>query len=640
MDNKLVKGSLTGVLLLNLCFVLSAQELDQLPKIWLKADDLSKSNTFWESNSSSLNGTISGGEGLLLDTINYHQALVFNNNLGVEIPYNLDSTSELTVFTIFQRESDQESVIWSTKNTISRNIFQTTSKSLGPDSIYDDYDILKEIPVSNTLFQRWEKAEELSTAASLVFGAADTSSEYSGFNGLLAEFILFDRALSFLERVQVETYLALKYGVSKTRGNYVSSSEQLLWNLRNDPTYNNQIIGVGKDSQFGLDQPRTYSHSDTSRFFELSVDLEHQAHLPENNFIVAGNNGKGLELDEPEKQTGLIFLSRKWVVKATGPVIQNIGSTLQFDFNQIPGSPDDYWLAVNQNGPETNPDSFQYIKADSVSPSGIVRYSDINWDGATGDGSFALVQKIPLLALVEQVVMPECYGSKNGEVVFRVAEGEGPFRYRIQSKSGFIEDAFDGKEAITYKGLLPGEYELIVSDRRGLVYNRDFTINVLDEIEFNMGENKTISEDETISLNAFDYVEWVPGYQYWWTGNYGYKSNGANAVANESGIYTLHVTNESGCEFTGDLTIEGALSERTAVFPSISSSGYYSVNVSLTDPGHMKMGLYDMSGNMIKLSERQGGKEYHLDGYLPGNGMYMIRLETPQGAYTYKVIKQ
>lgn len=82
----------------------------------------------------------------------------------------------------------------------------------------------------------------------------ETTFVNNAFQGYVPEMILYDRVLTPNERVRVETYLALKYGLTLDKS-YISSWNATLWNLESYPSYNHRITGVVRDNLSGLYQP-------------------------------------------------------------------------------------------------------------------------------------------------------------------------------------------------------------------------------------------------------------------------------------------------------------------------------------------------------------------------------------------------
>ena len=69
--------------------------------------------------------------------------------------------------------------------------------------------------------------------------------------------ISYDTTVGAAQTQQIESYLALKYGITldqTTATNYVASDSSLLWDSSADADYNENIVGIARDDDSGLDQ--------------------------------------------------------------------------------------------------------------------------------------------------------------------------------------------------------------------------------------------------------------------------------------------------------------------------------------------------------------------------------------------------
>lgn len=87
------------------------------------------------------------------------------------------------------------------------------------------------------------------------------------WNGPICETMLYNRALTPTERQRVESYMAIKYGVSldQTTGqNYLASDGSIIWNAASNTIYKNNITGIGRDDASGLIQKQSRSVNTTN----------------------------------------------------------------------------------------------------------------------------------------------------------------------------------------------------------------------------------------------------------------------------------------------------------------------------------------------------------------------------------------
>ena len=77
-----------------------------------------------------------------------------------------------------------------------------------------------------------------------------------------AEAIVFDNTLSAAEHQRVQSYLAIKYGITLDQTvatNYLDGSGSTIWTVASNTGYNNNIFGISKDACQGLDQKQSKS---------------------------------------------------------------------------------------------------------------------------------------------------------------------------------------------------------------------------------------------------------------------------------------------------------------------------------------------------------------------------------------------
>jgi len=91
----------------------------------------------------------------------------------------------------------------------------------------------------------------LNDATGLGIGNQDDPSAASQFAGDIAEVVVYPSALASAERERVESYLALKYGITLSH-DYRRSDNTVLWAVGGG--YDREIAGIGRDTVWPLDQ--------------------------------------------------------------------------------------------------------------------------------------------------------------------------------------------------------------------------------------------------------------------------------------------------------------------------------------------------------------------------------------------------
>ena len=155
-------------------------------------------------------------------------------------------------------------------------------------------------------------------------GSTDTNQD---LDGRIAEVIIFQSLLGTTDRHKIDTYLAVKYGLSLTN-DYIDSSAAEVYDIDTDTTYNNDVFGIAKDVTANLDQRISRSWNDSSGLV-LSTDTDYTSKnsthidtIANNSYLLIGHNGGGTFITQTtdidatfERRT-----VREWKVQNTGLV--------------------------------------------------------------------------------------------------------------------------------------------------------------------------------------------------------------------------------------------------------------------------------------------------------------------------------
>jgi hypothetical protein len=168
--------------------------------------------------------------------------------------------------------------------------------------------------------------------AGINLGGNPGVSDSEPFNGRIAETILYNTTLSNADVQKIESYLALKYGVTlnpagldATNG-YISSAGTSLYSQGVDGTnYWNNVIGLGRDDNSGLLQKQSHQYDDTVRLYSSTLaatNASNTSALTNNTFMMMGSNrGKMCENAATAAEVPSPYLTRigrEWKLINTG----------------------------------------------------------------------------------------------------------------------------------------------------------------------------------------------------------------------------------------------------------------------------------------------------------------------------------
>lgn len=171
----------------------------------------------------------------------------------------------------------------------------------------------------------------------------DVDAQYAGE---IAETLVFSQVLSSDERNRVETYLALKYGITLNGADdggtggvderdYRASDGGVIWDFDGQgTTYYNDIFGIGKDDPSCFEQTSAKSENSDAL---VTFTQPGGSFSTDDSFIISGNDNAAIEATRNPERPATIDsrLNREWRVQETGTV----GSIeLTYDISTITGT--------------------------------------------------------------------------------------------------------------------------------------------------------------------------------------------------------------------------------------------------------------------------------------------------------------
>lgn len=228
------------------------------------------------------------------------------------------------------------------------------------------------------------------------------------------------------------------------------------------------------------------------------------------------------------------------------------------------------------------------------------------------------------------LTQPSCLLSTDGAILVDVGGATPPYEITITSEEG----EFVGSEITD---LPVGEYTVVVTDDFGCEYVNDVTLIEENALEFSLGEDFTICNDEDSLLYG------PPGYLYEWNDGSINQFNVVNGAELGPGTFAfiLNAYNAEGCEFTDAIivtvwdcvnSIEELEAATLALYPNPSEGSMQLNGLPVGWTGSFR--ISDYSGRVVyeeQLSQHSG-QEFEFDLDLP-QGMYQLLIdggEAPQ----------
>lgn len=233
---------------------------------------------------------------------------------------------------------------WGTNDLITSNTWTTKYPTLA--TFRYNY-INREMYIQGGLAGTRTSVERVSPDLNSALGcqrAASPSIEF--YDGGIAEIITYaNKSLDQDAQKKIESYLAIKYGITLAH-NYYSSNRTTVWNRSLNAAYNNNIIGIARDSISDLLQKQSKSTSLSQDILTIYIGPSKQTNQKNNSgtfaggdrsfFMVGSNNASALASfpQTAERPAGICCrILREWLVQKTN--FTNTDITLEFDFNAI-----------------------------------------------------------------------------------------------------------------------------------------------------------------------------------------------------------------------------------------------------------------------------------------------------------------
>ena len=161
----------------------------------------------------------------------------------------------------------------------------------------------------------------------------------------ICESIIYNRMLSSRERQKVDTYLALKYGVTLDQTiptSYVSSDGQVVWDAVANAEFSHHIFGMCNDAISKFYSTKA-SNAEEKNLVIIKTDS-----IESMSYVVCGDDNNALKYIRKEGQPKR--LGRTWKIMTTGNTPQSV--TIKFDAERIEEAfpledGEHYWLAIN-----------------------------------------------------------------------------------------------------------------------------------------------------------------------------------------------------------------------------------------------------------------------------------------------------
>jgi hypothetical protein len=660
------------IIILSLCSVslfsvYSQQEV--MPRVkaqlWYDFEKQQKSTPVEQSEKGISKSNIHKSTGVKQDSLrllNFHRVKTFEQEkTSIKTRYEVKDFSRLTVIVVYHSpDTVKEHGIWSVQSSKGQLSGLTDRRLLRQKSEYVYPVKRRGVPLINTSMQSFPKNRAKTDSNYFVLGETTLpDSTLCYYSGDIAEYLVFDRFLQKTEALKIETYLAIKYGITLIASDYLSPSGRILWNYKENEQYSHGIAGTGKDSVFGLDQSRGSSSEEEGLLTigvgnSIGLNKDNTVDFSEGNYLVWGHN-EGSMSSETACESEYPLWERKWLMQVSyTDTTQRFKTSVRI---QIPESQRDTmllnYLVINRKGDEDfTSDKVEYIPQSAYDGSGYVYFENIVWDtDGSGKDMFGFSHGLKL----ETVEIASCPKHNTGQLSVSVCGGKAPFHYLLANSKGesiTAQGKSHGERTYLFDGLSSGVYLLTVTDSFRVTNRKEIEIPKHDTVAFELPSTYWISvpTSETIDAKEYNNTNFT---------NYVWKKDGVllseNAIVNikTAGKYQLTVKDSNGCIYTSKMeaidlallekdrdenqsdqmqggnagSLEKNVSATYQVYPN-PTTGNYKIKVDLPEVTTVNVRVFTVKGELLEEWQESGKKDYLFESCLEIRGNYVIEVET------------
>jgi hypothetical protein len=471
------------------------------------------------------------------------------------------------------------------------------------------------------------------------FNNPDLNADY--FNGNFPEFISFPFELSANQKNRVESYLALKYGITLNKGeSYKNSKNIVFWNKKNNGLFPHRIFGIGRDDISGLNQlqsesvhERDYLIASVEELMETNLEKQSVTEIENNHFIVFGSNSKDDKntLAEGEPNAfGVRTIQRVWLSQNTGDksmiismsfifrIAGQLGETLeQFPHLKL-------WMLHDKyvNNLEVSDFESQYVQY--YEPYDMDNYTygffkEVYFDTDQGIYDQFTFGIGPEMIVQAQFETTDC-GKSDVETNIVITGGVAPYKVNI-NRDGNYYDSFNTYDSINpYFFDSPYSYQIFVIDNQSNEADTEVEV-FFPQISVDLGPDITLSaSQQSVLLDAGQNVN-DPEATYAWY---------VDGVLLEHYEPTLHVTQPG--EYTVVVTAGNRICEMSdTVVVYYKFNGILDSDFDCENP-YIATVTVDLSGGVPPFSTTISGQtltilEVH-------HSEHFVFTEVPSGQYT------
>jgi hypothetical protein len=615
------------------------------PYIWKISESKLPGLAIWRSKLPDTSGT-----GMIITgkykSINNNAALYFDGG-KINNTLDLGRLETFSLFTVCQDDDTlSERVIVSLESDTASDMVLTNRRMAALDIYrYANYSKNKSLFPRIYSYSQNKSHDSAAISRKLRLGRPPHSQNLpvSMYKGFIPEVILFDRYLSLRDRQKVESYLALKYGISLNQDlpvSYLNSRGEIIWDGDANTAFGRNIAGIGRDDASGMYQKVSESIQTPG---VMKIGLRNE--IKNNSFTIWSDNGKPLRF---ACQSGIRPMQCEWNIEAFNFHGDSVyARTEVMSLNEInplrPG--ETYWMMVDRSGTGKYPfRQTVFIKCEPMtSDRETIYFRQVAIDADSSGSDLFTLLAAPDFFTRSTITLPSCTDTKSGIIQTDIAGGKPPYNLFLEgvSNPGFKQHASENNIFHTFRELSQGSYILRAVDADNNSCVEEILVSNTHLWETKLNQSYNLSEGQTLTLDA---SRGMPAVNYTYAWIYPDGSVLDNDIINitRPGNYLLSVTDDKSCNSTIGIKVEQtAISNlrHVELFPN-PSKGWFALRIDLEEEADVTVSISDMWGKEIKHIQLRNNCFYWYDYEIRQPGIYFITLYTGTGKETLKLVIQ
>lgn len=379
------------------------------------------------------------------------------------------------------------------------------------------------------------------------------------FSGNFPEFISYPFELTANQKNRVESYLALKYGITlATNTPYRNSKNVTFWTPANYANFPQRIFGIGRDDISGLNQLQSesvhnkdYLIASVKKLYPTNLEKQQVEQIDNNNFVVFGDNGQADGL-MAENDQHVRILYRKWLSQNTDEHASSINMYFKLNLmtaiNQAMAANSHLKLWMLHDKYVTNQAvsdfTSQYVEYyDTATMDGLLYgyFEDIFFDRDQSIYDQFTFGVGPEMIVQVRFDLGDCDDERIGSTVV-ITGGEAPYKVKIENTNGYSESFTINENTLHFDAVAPDTYTVYVMDALGNEASVEVDV-VQQAVDVNLGPDIVFNATlQQATLNAGQYVLDPTATYKWYKDGVLLNYFASTLTVTQPGEYTVVVT--------------------------------------------------------------------------------------------------